>query len=63
MLGLQLSDLDQILDDHTFGDEERSFVTLMSVVIIGAEIFGSGDKTNKRSQNKQALVDKTNREH
>ena len=39
MLGLQLSDLDKILDEHTLGDEERSCASPMSVIIVGAEIF------------------------
>ena len=38
MLGLQLSDLDKILYRHTLGDEERSCVSPMSVIIMGAEI-------------------------
>ena len=45
MLGIQLSDLDKILYRHTLGDEERSCVSPMSVIIMGAEIcwrIGSG---------------------
>ena len=38
VLGLHLSDLDQILYRHTLGDEERSCVSPMSVIIMGAEI-------------------------
>jgi len=38
VLGLRLSDLDKILDKHTLGDEERSCVSPMSVIIMGAEI-------------------------
>ena len=38
VLGLHLSDLDKILDKRTFGDEERSFVIPMAVIIMGAEI-------------------------
>ena len=38
VLGIQLSDLDKILDKHTLGDEERSCVSPMSVIIMGAEI-------------------------
>ena len=38
MLELHLSDLDNILYRHTLGDEERSYVSTMSVVIMGAEI-------------------------
>ena len=38
VLGLHLSDLDKILDKHTLGDEERSCVSPMSVIIMGAEI-------------------------
>ena len=38
MLGLHLSDLDKILDTHTLGDKERSCVSPMSVIIMGAEI-------------------------
>ena len=38
VLGLHLSDLDTILDKHTLVDEERSRVSAMSVVIMGAEI-------------------------
>ena len=38
VLGLHLSDLDKILYRHTLGDEERSCVSAMSVVIMGAEI-------------------------
>ena len=38
VLGLQLSDLDKILDKHTLGDEEGSCVSPMSVIIMGAEI-------------------------
>ena len=38
VLRLHLSDLDKILDKHTLGDEERSCMSAMSVVIMGAEI-------------------------
>ena len=38
VLGLCPSDLDKILDKHTSGDEERSCVSPMSVIIMGAEI-------------------------
>ena len=38
VLGLHLSDLDKILYRHTLGDEERSCVSPMSVIIMGAEI-------------------------
>ena len=38
MLGLKLSDLDKMLYRHTLGDEERSCVSHMSVIIMGAEI-------------------------
>ena len=38
VLGLHLSDLDKILDKHTLGDEERSRVSPMSVISMGAEI-------------------------
>jgi hypothetical protein len=38
VLGIQLSDLDQILYRHTLGDEERSCVSPISVIIMGAEI-------------------------
>ena len=46
MLGLQLSDLHKILYRHISGDEERSYVSPMSVIIMVAEIcwrtgFGS----------------------
>ena len=41
VLGLQLSDLDKILYRHTLGDEERSCVSPMSVIIMGAEICWS----------------------
>ena len=38
VLGLHPSDLDKILDKHTLCDEERSCVSPMSVIIMGAEI-------------------------
>ncbi len=38
VLGLCPSDLDKILYRHTLGDEERSCVSPMSVIIMGAEI-------------------------
>ena len=38
VLGLQLSDLDKILDKHTLGDEERFCLSPMFVIIMGAEI-------------------------
>ena len=38
MLGFHLSDLDEIMDKHTLGDEERSCMSPMSVIIMGAEI-------------------------
>ena len=38
VLRLHLSDLDQILYRHTLGDEERSYVSPMSAIIMGAEI-------------------------
>ena len=38
VLRLHLSDLDEILDRHSPGDEERSCVSLMSVILMGAEI-------------------------
>ena len=38
VLGIQLSDLDEILYRHTLGDKERSYVSPMSVIIMGAEI-------------------------
>ena len=37
MLGLHLSDLDEILYRHTLGDEERSCVSPMSVIIMSAD--------------------------
>ena len=41
VLGLCPSDLDKILYRHTLGDEERSCVSPMSVIIMGAEICWS----------------------
>ena len=41
VLGLQLSDLDKILDRHTLGDVERSCASPMSVIIMGAGICWS----------------------
>ena len=38
VLGLHLSDLDKILYRHTLGDEDRSCVSPMSVIIMGSEI-------------------------
>ena len=38
-LRLQLSDVHEILYRHTSGDEERSCVSPMSVIIMGAEIY------------------------
>ena len=38
VLGLCPSDLDKILYRHTLGDEDRSCVSPMSVIIMGAEI-------------------------
>ena len=38
VLGLHLSDLDKILYRHPLGDEERSCVSPISVIIMGAEI-------------------------
>ena len=38
VLGLRPSDVDKIMYRHTLGDEERSCVSPMSVVIMGAEI-------------------------
>ena len=38
MLALHLSDVDKILYRHTLGDEERSCVSPMSVIIMGADI-------------------------
>ena len=39
VLGLHLSDLDKILDKHTLGDEERSCVSPMSVIIMGDRLM------------------------
>ena len=38
VLRLHLADLDKILDKHTLGDEERSYVNPMSVITMNAEI-------------------------
>ena len=38
VLGLHLPDLDKILYRHTLGGKERSCVSPMSVIIMGAEI-------------------------
>ena len=38
VLGLHLSDLDKISYRHTLDDEERSCVSPMSVIILGAKI-------------------------
>ena len=37
VLGIHLSDLDQILYRHTLGDAERFGVSRISVIIMGAE--------------------------
>ena len=39
VLGLQLSDLGNILYRHTLGDEERSCVSPMSVIIMGRDLL------------------------
>ena len=39
VLGLHLSDLDQMLDKHTLGDEERSCVSPMSVIMVRSTLL------------------------